>query len=69
MGVFEELQARGLIAQITNEEEIKNLVKENSKAIEMMENKFIFYLKIKLFNIIQFFLNFQNNSKYHYNQP
>ncbi len=26
MGVFEELQARGLIAQITNEEEIKNLV-------------------------------------------
>ena len=28
-----------------NETEIKNLVKENSKAIEMMENKFIFYLK------------------------
>ena len=26
MGVFEELQARGLIAQITNEEEIRNLV-------------------------------------------
>ena len=26
MGIFEELQARGLIAQITNEEEIKNLV-------------------------------------------
>lgn len=32
MGVFEELQARGLIAQITNEEEIKNLV-NTSKAI------------------------------------
>lgn len=26
MGIFEELQARGLIAQITNEEEIRNLV-------------------------------------------
>lgn len=32
MGVFEELQARGLIAQITNEEEIKNLV-NTGKAI------------------------------------
>ena len=32
MGVFEELQARGLIAQITNEEEIRNLV-NTGKAI------------------------------------
>jgi len=32
MGVFEELQARGVIAQITNEEEIKNLV-NTGKAI------------------------------------
>nr|WP_314277882.1 tyrosine--tRNA ligase [uncultured Peptostreptococcus sp.] len=32
MGVFEELQARGLIAQITNEEEIKNLI-NTGKAI------------------------------------
>ena len=32
MGIFEELQARGLIAQITNEEEIKNLV-NTGKAI------------------------------------
>ena len=32
MGVFEEVQARGLIAQITNEEEIKNLV-NTGKAI------------------------------------
>ena len=28
MGVYEELQARGLIAQVTNEEEIKKMVNE-----------------------------------------
>ena len=28
MGVYEELQERGLIAQTTNEEEIKKLVNE-----------------------------------------
>ena len=32
MGVYEELQARGLIAQVTDEEEIKNLV-NNGKAV------------------------------------
>ena len=26
MGIYEELQARGLIAQVTNEEEIRDLV-------------------------------------------
>lgn len=28
MGVYEELQARGLIAQVTNEEEIRKMVNE-----------------------------------------
>ena len=30
MGVYEELQARGLIAQVTNEEEIRKMVNEGS---------------------------------------
>ena len=32
MGVYEELQARGLIAQVTNEEEIREVV-NNGKAV------------------------------------
>ena len=32
MGVYEELQERGLIAQVTNEEEIRKMVNEG-KAI------------------------------------
>ncbi len=32
MGIYEELQARGLIAQVTDEEEIKNLI-NNGKAV------------------------------------
>ena len=32
MGVYEELQARGLIAQVTNEEEIRDVV-NNGKAV------------------------------------
>lgn len=32
MGVYEELQARGLIAQVTDEEEIRELV-NNGKAV------------------------------------
>jgi ATP-dependent DNA helicase RecQ len=32
MGVYEELQARGLIAQVTNEEEIKKMVNGRPKA-------------------------------------
>ena len=31
MGIYEELVARGLIAQVTNEEEIRNMV-NNGKA-------------------------------------
>ena len=31
MGVYEELQARGLIAQVTNEEEIKKMVNEERR--------------------------------------
>ena len=32
MGVYEELQERGLIAQITNEDEVRELIK-NGKAV------------------------------------
>ena len=32
MGIYEELQARGLIAQVTDEEEIRDLV-NNGKAV------------------------------------
>ena len=32
MGVYEELQARGLIAQVTNEEEIRKMVNEGRAA-------------------------------------
>ena len=32
MGIYEELQARGLIAQVTDEEEIRELV-NNGKAV------------------------------------
>lgn len=28
MGIYEELVARGLIAQVTNEEEIRNMINE-----------------------------------------
>ena len=28
MGIYEELQARGLIAQVTNEEEIREMVND-----------------------------------------
>ena len=31
MGVYEELQARGLIAQVTNEEEIRKMVNEKGQ--------------------------------------
>ena len=34
MGVYEELQARGLIAQVTNEEEIRKMVNEG-KAVSV----------------------------------
>ena len=36
MGIYEELQARGLIAQVTDEEEIRDLV-NNGKAVFYME--------------------------------
>ena len=29
MGIYEELQARGLIAQVTDEAEIRNLLKQS----------------------------------------
>ena len=34
MTVYEELQARGLIAQVTDEEEIKELVKNKIKLFQ-----------------------------------
>ena len=33
MGVYEELQARGLIAQVTNEEEIRKMVNNSVKVV------------------------------------
>ena len=42
MTVYEELVARGLIAQVTNEEEIKNIVAEKLELVGLkgIENKF-----------------------------
>ena len=46
MQIYEELVARGLIAQVTNEEEIKKIEKACEKAVEYLKDNKMPYVSL-----------------------